>query len=184
MWLNSFEGSPGDPAALHGKKLAIMPTPTVRPSGIVLVAALAAALCVWLPASACSCAGPRGDKALPTADAVFLGKVTAVQMLDPYSDTDGVEPRMLVSFEVSRYWKGSGAKQAQLQTFRNKWSCSGYHFATGREYLVVAHRNPPATAARFPPSDVSLGVDICGATRPAAAAEEDLRLLGEGQVPQ
>jgi hypothetical protein len=172
------------PAALHGTKLAAMPTSILHPSGIVRAAVLAAALCVALPASACSCTGPRGDKALPAADAVFLGKVTAVQLLDPYSDTNGVEPRMLVSFEVSRYWKGSSAKQAQLQTFRNKWSCSGYYFATGREYLVVAYRNEPGTAARFPPSDISLGVDICGATRPAVAAEEDLRLLGEGQVPQ
>ena len=130
---------------------------------------------------ACSCAGPGGRKALEGAAAAFSGKVTRVEYLD--ADRRGVEPRIKVTFKVYRSWKGPLKKSVVLHTVYNKWTCEGYHFEEGREYLVFAYRNRGRMAEKFPSAKGTLGVNVCGATGPLADAEEELRELGPGRRP-
>ena len=132
--------------------------------------------------SACSCIAPRGKKALERAAAAFSGKVTKVEYLD--ADEARVEPRIIVTFKVYRSWKGRLKKSAVLHTIYNKWTCEGYFFKEGKEYLVFAGKNRGHAAERFAPAKDTLGVNPCGATGRLAHAEEDLRELGPGRVPE
>ncbi len=134
------------------------------------------------PSLACSCVGARGKKALDDAAATFSGKVTKVAYLD--ANQARVEPRIIVTFEVYRSWKGQPAKTMLLHTFYNKWSCEGYGFKEGKEYLVFAYLNPRLIAEKFAAAKDSLGVNICGATGLLADAKVQLRDLGPGSVPK
>lgn len=131
---------------------------------------------------ACSCVGARGKKAFDDAAATFSGKVTKVAHLDVAFAR--MEPRITVTFEVYRWWKGQSTKTAILHTYDNKWSCEGYGFKEGKEYLVFAYRNPPAIAEKFAGVKDSLGVKFCGGTGLLDAAEVHLRELGPGRQPK
>ena len=98
---------------------------------------------------ACSCVGPRGKKALEGAAAAFSGKVTKVKYLD--ADEPRVEPRIIVTFKVYRSWKGPLKRSAVLHTIYNKWTCEGYFFKEGGEYLVFAYKNVGTWPRSFPP---------------------------------
>ena len=130
----------------------------------------------------CSCRGPRGKKALEGAVAAFSGKVKKVEYLD--ADQDRVEPRIIVTFEVYRSWKGPLNQSVILHTIYNKWTCEGYFFKEGKEYLIFAYRNREHVAQKFPSGKDTLGVNICGATKPLTDAEDDLRELGPGRKPK
>lgn len=156
----------------------------VKRAGTVwhFIAAVAFVLSLSQDGLACSCLGPRGKKALEGAAAAFSGKVTKVEYLD--ADEPGVEPRIAVTFEVYRSWKGPLKKSAVLHTIYNKWTCEGYFFKEGREYLVFAYQNRGHAAERFPSAKDTLGVNICGATGPLADAGKELRELGPGRRPE
>ncbi len=156
---------------------------TKRLSAIWQVIAIVS-LVLSLPqySSACSCVGARGKKILDDAAATFSGKVTKVAYLD--ANQARVEPRIVVTFEVYRWWKGAPTKTVVLHTFYNKWSCEGYGFKVGKEYLVFAYLNPRAIAEKFASANDSLGVNICGATGLLADAKVQLRDLGPGSVPK
>ena len=130
---------------------------------------------------ACSCSGPRGKKALKGAATAFSGKATKVEYLD--ADEPQVEPRIIVTFEVYRWWKGSPKKSVVIHTVYNKWTCEGYYFKEGEEYLVFAYKNRGHMAEKFAPAKDTLGVNYCGATGPLAYAKEELRELGQGRRP-
>ena len=131
---------------------------------------------------ACSCRAPRASKALEGAAAAFSGKVTKVEYLD--ADEEFVEPRIVVTFEIYRSWKGPLNKSAILHTVYNKWTCNGYYFKEGGAYLVFAYKNSEHMAEKFAPANHTLGANPCGATRPLARAEEELRELGPGRRPK
>ena len=154
-----------------------------RASAIWQVIAVASFI-LFLPKDglACSCVGPTGKKALEGASSAFSGKVTKVEYLDP--DGLRVEPRIIVTFEVYRWWKGPLKKTAVLHTIYNKWTCEGYFFKEGEEYLVFAYKNREHVAKKFPSAKDTLGVNICGATGPLKHAKEELRELGPGRRPR
>ena len=154
-----------------------------RAATIILQAIMIITLLLSLPQDglACSCLAPRAKKMLEVAAAAFSGKVTKVEYLD--ADEEGVEPRIVVTFEVYRSWKGTPGKSAVLHTVYNKWTCEGYFFKEGEEYLVFAGKNRGHTAERFAPATDTLGTSLC-ATKELARAEEELRELGRGLRPE
>jgi hypothetical protein len=130
---------------------------------------------------ACSCVGPRGKEALAGAAAAFSGKVVQIERLD--ADEPRGEPRIIVTFEVYRWWKGQLKKSVVLHTIYNKWSCEGYFFKEGGEYVVFAYRNREHMAEKFPFAKDTLGVTLCGGTKVLANANDELRELGAGRRP-
>ena len=125
----------------------------------------------------CSCVGPRGREILTAHAAVFTGKATRVQYLEP--DRPDVEPPIVVTFEVYQAWKGPVRRTAVLRTIYNKWSCNGYYFKEGREYLVAAARVTEDAVKR---ASYDIGaVSLCGGTRELSDAKEDLADLGIGK---
>lgn len=88
---------------------------------------------------ACSCIQPTVEDARSRADAVFLGtvkKVTVLQSNNPGS-------KVLVEFTVSRVWKGKLTKEVEMQSMLETSSCEGFlkdDLVVGKQLLVFAHR--------------------------------------------
>ena len=75
--------------------------------------------------------------------------------------------------------EGAGSTDGVLRTIYNKWSCNGYYFKEGREYLVAAARVTD-DAVREASYDIG-AVSLCGGTRELSGAKEDLVDLGIGK---
>lgn len=133
--------------------------------------------------AACDCSGPRGKAALENAKVAFSGKVSKIRYLDDPEQTNP-EPRIIVTFRVYQVWKGEPKREIVLHTVFNKWTCAGYSFMEGEEYLVFAYDNGPAYEAKmFPEAKNTLGVNPCNGTFPLADAQGDIKELGAGKVP-
>lgn len=120
--------------------------------------------------------------ALKEADVVFRGVVDNLIYLD-HPEKAETEPRIIVTFKVVEAWKGAAVKIYTIHTTHNKFSCNGYVFKSGEEYLVYSRYNRRADnflARLFAPENPTLGVKIYGGTKPISKAEEDLKLLGKG----
>ena len=114
-------------------------------------------------AMACSCAPPASPLvALEQSAAVFSGELVSI---------DGYWGAIL-TFEVSRVWKGPVEETLVLTTSSLGAGDCGYPFDAGRAYLVYADAG----------GDL-LEVWLCRGTTPLEYAQEDLEFLGEGQIP-
>lgn len=133
-------------------------------------------------AMACSCVGPRGRAAVKASTVAFRGTVTKIDYLDP--DTARSEPRIIVMFSVSRVWKGLVRREIVLHTIYNKYSCAGFYFQKGKEYLVFAYTNEEQMAEKFSPLKNTLGTNICNGTNLIESAQDDLREIGKGRKPR
>ncbi len=114
-------------------------------------------------AMACSCAPPDSPLvSLEQSAAVFSGELVSI---------DGEFP-VVLTFDVARVWKGPVAETLVLTTSSLGAGDCGYPFEAGRAYLVYANGG----------GDL-LGVWLCNGTLPLEYAQEDLAILGEGQIP-
>ncbi len=133
-------------------------------------------------AFACDCAGPSGKNAIREGSVAFRGTVTKIEYLD--AKTSSNEPRIVVTFLVSRVWNGNVRKTFLLHTTANSFSCAGYYFLKDKEYLVVAYPNDEETAKRFDGAKNTFGTNPCGATLPIDLAKNALVELGKGKKPK
>ena len=151
-----------------------------RRTWIAFVVALIGLLQPNHSAWACSCVGPTGLDILSNNAAVFAGKATAIEYLEP--DTEASEPPIRVTFEVNEVWKGPVRKSVILSTIYNKFSCNGYYFKEGQLYLVAAKTvirdDPKSGIAELE------GIFLCGGTLALAHANDNLKELGKGQRPE
>ncbi|WP_407271124.1 hypothetical protein [Radiobacillus sp. PE A8.2] len=117
---------------------------------------------------ACSCADPNPVEAeFKRATAVFSGEVVKI--------TENPSSKQVL-FKVTETWKGVSRSQVYITTGIGGGDC-GYRFQQGNNYLVYAH-----------PSSMYGGnnglVTIhCDGTKQLSEAEEDLVILGEGELP-
>ena len=143
------------------------------------------------PALACSCAPFTTAKAaLKKADAVFVGKVVDISVLDIYSkikinDSGKTKTMILnaryykVKFAVSQSWKGAPRRTASVLTNYSGSAACGYSFAKAKTYIVYAH------ASLRPGSKYKdLYTSICERTANVLDAKKDLIELGKGKVPR
>ena len=86
----------------------------------------------WL-AGACSCVYPNQPNAREAAYAVFDGVVTDVHYFK--SEQDG---RTLVTFDISRSWKGSVGSTIKVHAEERALMCDSYVFELGHRYIVYA----------------------------------------------
>ena len=123
---------------------------------------------------------------MKSSAAVFSGKVISIEYLDDPKQRNP-EPRFIITFKVSRSWKGVNSREFILHTIDNSWTCRGYYFRRDKEYLVFAYQNGSEDAKRFEPHKLpegSFGVSLCGGTKLLSEARSDLEVLGEGSVPK
>jgi hypothetical protein len=116
--------------------------------------------------------------------AIFEGRVEAAQMKSPLlevtvgdivpANLDQSTPVMLVSFNVSRRYRGARKQHVQVETGLGGGDC-GFAFEIGKQYLVYAHTGDSG----------GLSTGICTATAPLEESRVDLAYLrGEAIVLQ
>jgi len=98
--------------------------------------------------------------ALPTADAIFLGRVASKQVEDggnPDGTVNSVR-RSVVQFTVLESFRGVSTSNLEVETTEGCCAC-GIEFIVGESYVVFANQ-----------FQGKLTTNVCTATRPAASA--------------
>jgi hypothetical protein len=127
---------------------------------------------VPIPAYACDCVIPPSvETELSQSDAVFSGKVISIK---EKRSADGYIKKEII-FEVYQTWKGVDESQVKIITGQGGGDC-GYDFVPDGEYLVYGRYSD-----MYGESQLSTG--ICDRTVDLAAANEDLKILGKGDIP-
>jgi len=113
---------------------------------------------------ACPCdTATRTQEYIDASNQIFVGKVIGV-------NSNWISGGMKYSFEVEKTWKRGSDK---LMVVNTGWDYEcGFSFVEGKTYLVYGIKK------------FSLRTDTCMGTKAIEAAAEDLRLLGEGQLPR
>ncbi|MBD8038435.1 hypothetical protein H9635_16950 [Solibacillus sp. A46] len=122
--------------------------------------------------SACSCAELSSvEEEFERSTAVFSGKVIDIKKkksLKGYSYKS-------VLFEVTNTWKGVEQTQIFITTGEGDGDC-GFNFIEGNEYLVYANESTMYGAK-------SLVSILCSRTNVLSSSQNDLEVLGEGEIP-
>jgi hypothetical protein len=125
-----------------------------------------------IPAYACDCVIPSSvETEFSQSDAVFSGKVISIKE----SRLPGGYVKKEIIFEVYKTWKGLEESQVKITTGQGGGDC-GYHFIPNGEYLVYGR-----ISDMYGKSQLSTG--ICDRTVDLGAAKEDLKILGNGDMP-
>jgi Tissue inhibitor of metalloproteinase. len=110
---------------------------------------------------ACSCAAyPEIGNELDSRSVVFAGEVSSIDTLGRNDEIVSSADPVLVTFEVSKVWKGSIEKETVVRTVRYEESC-GYTFSLGNSYLVFADEK-----------DGVVRTGLCTGTQPLTAFNE------------
>ncbi|OHA86318.1 MAG: hypothetical protein A3A90_01880 [Candidatus Zambryskibacteria bacterium RIFCSPLOWO2_01_FULL_35_19] len=143
---------------------------------------------------ACSCGPSTVQENVKWADVIFAGEATKVEYIE--ADSDALdEPRIIVTFTVSQFWKGDVRKTIILHTTYNKYSCGGYYFEESQKFIVYAKKylaedwlgsgRPKLSGITYPkPDELVLGTVLCTRTNFLARADEDIKMLGRGETPK
>jgi hypothetical protein len=124
------------------------------------------------PAYACDCViPPNVETELSQSDAVFSGKVIRIKE----KRSAGGYIKKEIIFEVYQTWKGVEESQIKITTGQGGGDC-GYQFVPYGEYLVYGRNSD-----MYGKSQLSTG--ICDRTVDLTAANEDLKILGKGDIP-
>ena len=131
---------------------------------VLLLAAVLTPLTGHAPSSSYRCpVEPESiERDFKGSTAVFLGEVVRLR------STEGLREARL---RVSRAWKGADAEEVTVYEPANSAESPNYQVGVG--YLVFAGIR-----------DGKLFTGMCSRTKPAASAQRDLRLLGEGRKPK
>jgi hypothetical protein len=134
---------------------------------------------------ACGCKSPEISVALQRADVVFIGKV--VNIRDFGQDTYSAPARrVMVTFQVSRWWKGPVRRITVMHTRINTSDCDGFlSLKRGEEYIVYGYRKKNWNFRdALPNADEVLGTGLCTRTTKLKFAVEDLKELGTDKAPE
>ena len=116
---------------------------------------------------ACSCVAPSLEDAFGRSFAVFVGRTQGITYLNEAGNQG--DPKIIVTLEVVKSWKGPKDKPVVLHTVSNRASCDGYSFEEDKLYLVYA----------FQKDDGTFGASLCDRTTEADTneAKEDIAVL-------
>ncbi len=119
-------------------------------------------------AYACRCPPRKLSADISRAAAVFSGKVTKIT----FNELPAERGRYTVTFEVEKVWKGETNKKITLIT---RASSCDVRFHEGESYLVFASMLK---------DESELTTDKCSGTGFVVDRKEDIKLLGEGKIPE
>ena len=85
----------------------------------------------------CSCVEVSQPESFRYAKAVFDGTVVDVRHFEP-EDKRGTCSRVLVTFKVSRQWKGGVHSTIKVHAVERSLMCDSYVFLQGERYIVYA----------------------------------------------
>jgi len=123
------------------------------------------------------CIGFPFEHHVKYSDMVFRGVVTDVQRHDTH---------MVMTFQVSRVWKGKAGKTVVLHQIQGLDRATWPEDLVGREFLILASRLSEYDAkwVGAKASDVLFGVPNCLDSISISSAATQLKKLGRGRAPK
>jgi hypothetical protein len=140
-------------------------------------------LCLpWL-GMACDCVEQEQPQARRAAYAVFDGTVTEIH----YFETEAQQrtsSRVLVTFAVSRSWKGPVGPKIKIHNWERALMCDSYIFEVGHRYVVYAIQQDKegGWADQYPAGTKILSVGGC-ILRIREDVEAEAKRLGQSRKP-
>ena len=135
----------------------------------------------------CTCAPDPLNVRWSNADAIFTGKVMAIDPVPEFKTDNTHDPAVKVVFQVDEVFKGKDINgQIALYTSLAKLTCMGYPFKRNRDYLVFGYMRKAEsyeTWSLYNYASGTLGTGgLCGGTQPlsntgAKAEVLDLRKM-------
>src|SRR5262249_45226119 len=125
---------------------------------------------------ACSCITPSTQAAREEADAVFLGKITSLEIVS----LNNPGSRVIVDFQVSSVWKGSVPEHFRMDSIISTSFCEGFSrsdLGLGKELVVFANRVRSGLVYVYT-------TNICTLTGLADRRRKTLQELGRGEAPK
>lgn len=131
---------------------------------------------------ACSCVQLVQPQARSAAYAVFDGVVTDIHHFET-EERQKTSSRVLVTFAVSRGWKGPVGGNIKIHAWERALMCDSYTFEVGHRYVVYAiQQDEFGFADQYPAGTKILSVGNC-ILRIQEDIEEEARRLGPGRSP-
>ena len=149
------------------------------PRWCLVVAALMAVPAV--AAADCSIRSPKD--ALAHADVVFRGRVREIRHVSGQSATAAQWSGYVVTFDVSRVWKGQVAPVFVLHTGADHDEEPYPWFEPREEFLVFASEHPSPRSPHRGSTPFTYGAHACGGTVSMLRATPYLLWLGAGRPP-
>jgi hypothetical protein len=124
---------------------------------------------------ACQCTPTPLKYRVLWPDIIFVGDVTKIEYVDGMNIKNG-EPRIIVTFSVSGYFKGNQGETVVLHTYHNTRSCAGFVFEKNKKYVVFARKDSAKDwlgsslnyrqlkLKKLKETDTIFGTDICRGT--------------------
>jgi hypothetical protein len=140
-------------------------------------------LAMPLLVSACECVDVGTERAKAAAEVVFDGVATDIQYLDPPELRRNLS-RVVVTFSVSRKWKGPVKTRIQVHDLEVSLMCDSYSFELGHEYIVYAtlmNKDVAGFGNLYPTGTTILSTGACMRIREDIDVER--KNLGAGQKP-
>jgi hypothetical protein len=139
-------------------------------------------LCLpWL-GTACSCVELVQTQARSAAYAVFDGVVTNIHHFET-EEQQRTASRTLVTFAVSRRWKGPVGPEIKIHAWERALMCDSYIFEIGHRYVVYAiQQNEFGFGDQYPAGTKILSVGNC-ILRIREDVEEESKRLGNSTQP-
>jgi hypothetical protein len=146
-----------------------------RAVGVVFTLLLA--LVAPSPAEACSCTPTTPKQAFAQADAVFLGRVRAIESKPEPRADGGTRESLQVRVEVLTTWKGRTGDEVLIVLGGDPcpYAFRTYDFI-GEDYVIYASA-VPARGKGAPQAVRRFTASRCGRTAPEGMAGEDLAWL-------
>jgi len=133
----------------------------------------------------CSCVQVSQTAAFRNAKAVFDGEVKDVHYFDS-PDKPGGGVRVLVTFDVSRQWKGAVRSTVQVHAWERALMCDSYLFKVGERYILYAVEQDKENgwADKYPSGTRILAIGDCILrVRTGDDLAGELDKLGHGNRP-
>jgi hypothetical protein len=131
---------------------------------------------------ACACLGKSLDVRWEDATAVFTGTVQEIASPKNFPKKERTDPPIIVTLSVDKAYKGTEGKETfTLYTSLTQYTCTGYPFEKGKQYLVFAYQRQkdhadPSSFYHFHTGTYDVG-GLCGGTKELESAAEDLQAL-------
>lgn len=132
--------------------------------------------------STCSCTMASLESRFEKADVIFKGTVTAIQNVLRLQDTKFPDEPIKVFVTVDEAYKGlKKEKTFILHTSYPRYTCGGFPFETGKEYLIFAYERKSgkydaASLYRFPIGSYEVG-GLCGGTQKIENATDEIEAI-------
>jgi hypothetical protein len=129
----------------------------------------------------CGCTGADFSTRWKKATTVFTGTVQGITNPQKFVRQREADPPTEVTLTVQETYKGGAEKTFVLNTSQTHYTCTGFPFEVGKQYLVFAYERKdgtytPQSLYKYPVGTFDVN-GLCGGTKEFSQAAADAKLI-------